>query len=111
MNRPSPQTGEYLVMLTPVRPGMVVDGPLPDEIPALAGHLAWLEHLAARGSLVLAGRTQEADPSGFGIVVLRAGSRQEAASLMDRDPAVAGGLMKVQVHEFRVAVHGYGGHP
>ncbi len=98
--------GEFIAVLTPVRPGMVVDGPLPEEMPVLASHLAWLEQMAADGHLVLAGRTQEADPSTFGIVILRADTAERAETLARQDPAVAGGLLHLQVRPFRIAVRG-----
>ena len=97
---------EFIVILTPVRPGMVVDGPLPEEMPVLAAHLAWLEQMAADGHLVLAGRTQEADPSTFGVVILRAEGAGHAQAMARQDPAVAGGLLRTQVRPFRIAVRG-----
>ena len=98
--------GEFIVILTPVRAGLVVDGPLPEEMPVLAAHLAWLEQMAADGHLVLAGRTQEADPTTFGIIILRAGGIDQAQAYASQDPAVAGGLMHIQVRPFRIAVQG-----
>ena len=97
---------EFLVLLRPVRAGMVVDGPLPEELPVLAAHRAWLEQMASEGRVVLAGRTREADPSTFGIAILRAASDAEAREIAGRDPAVAGGLMTAQVRPFRIAVGG-----
>ena len=102
----SPGLAEFLVVLKPVRAGMVVDGPLPEEMPVLAAHLAWLEQLASDERVLLAGRTQEADPSSFGIVVLLASGQDEAERVAAQDPAVAGGLMTTHVHPFRVAVRG-----
>lgn len=101
-----PDAAEFLVVLTPVRPGMVVEGPLPEEMPVLAAHLAWLEQLAVEGRVILAGRTQQADPSSFGIVVLRAAGEAEAARVAGQDPAVSAGLMDARVHPFRIAVRG-----
>lgn len=98
--------GEFIVILRPVRPGLVVDGPLPEEMPVLAAHLAWLQQMAADGHVVLAGRTQEADASTFGIVILRADGVGQAEALAGQDPAVAGGLMHIQVRPFRIAVRG-----
>ena len=103
---PGPESAEFLVVLTPVRPGMVVEGPLPEEMPVLAAHLAWLEQLAVEGRVLFAGRTQEADPSSFGIVLLRAGGEAEARRLAGQDPAVTAGLMEARVHPFRIAVRG-----
>lgn len=97
---------EFLVILRPVRPGMVAEGPLPQEMPVLAAHLAWLEQLASEGRVVLAGRTQETDASSFGIVVLRADDHQAAVDLAGQDPAVDGGLMRAEVRAFRIAVGG-----
>jgi uncharacterized protein YciI len=83
---------------------MLVDGPTPDESARVAEHLEYLRALAAQGSLILAGRTQSADPSGFGIVVFAAESEEAARAIVAADPAVRSNVMQADLFPYRIAV-------
>lgn len=94
---------EFLYVLRARRPGMVADGPTPEEEPILSEHGAYLGRLASEGTVILAGRTQEADERAFGIVIFRAEDREAADRIAREDPAVKAGMMNVEIHPFRVA--------
>ncbi len=67
-------------------------------------HFERLKSLMAEGKLILAGRTLNVDPSGFGIVILEVESEKEARGLMKSDPAVREGIMTAELFPYRVAL-------
>jgi uncharacterized protein YciI len=67
-------------------------------------HFERLKSLIAEGKLILAGRTLNVDPSGFGIVILEVESEKEARGLMKSDPAVREGIMTAELFPYRVAL-------
>jgi len=76
----------------------------PEEDRILGAHFEHLERLTDRGVVLLAGRTLNTDPSGFGIVVLTASSEAEARRLMKEDPAVEADLFRAELFPYRVAL-------
>jgi uncharacterized protein YciI len=82
-----------------------------EERQAVQAHFEMLEREAKAGKVLLAGRSADRDPDGrihsdvIGIGVFLAGSRKDAESFVANDPAVVGGVMKVRVHSFNLAVH------
>jgi uncharacterized protein YciI len=83
---------------------MLSVAPNPAEEEIVTQHIAYLQELAKEGIVVLAGRTQTADPKTFGIVILNVGSEQEARQRMENDPSVKHGVMRAELYPFRVAV-------
>jgi uncharacterized protein YciI len=83
---------------------MITDGPTAEESAIVSRHFAHLEALTAERTVLLAGRTTDADGSTFGIVILRAASEEAARRLMSTDPAVQHGVMTAVLHPFRVAL-------
>ena len=67
-------------------------------------HFDQLKSLLGEGKLVLAGRTLNADSTGFGIVILEVESEEEARKLMNSDPAVREGIMTAELFPYRVAL-------
>ena len=67
-------------------------------------HFEILQSLLKEGKLILAGRTLDMDPSGFGIVILEVNSEEEAQELMENDPAVKEGIMTATLFPYRVAL-------
>ena len=65
-------------------------------------HFARLQRLLGEGKLILAGRTQDTDPTG--IVILDVASEDEARSLMEGDPTVREGIMTAQLYPYKVAL-------
>ena len=94
---------EFLYLVRPVRPAMLVDGMTSAEETAVEAHLNYLKSLAETGTVRLAGRTLE-DDQAFGIVVFSASSQDEAQRLVDEDPAVAQNVMMAELFSFRIAV-------
>ena len=95
---------QFLYRIEPVRLGMLTDGPTAHEASILDQHFRYLEALVARGIVLMAGRTLNADEHAFGIVVLVAASAVEAAGILRDDPAVAHGIMKGELFPYRVAL-------
>ncbi|TDJ26629.1 MAG: hypothetical protein E2O54_10250 [Gammaproteobacteria bacterium] len=96
---------EYLYRIQPTRPEMLSDGGTPRENEIIQAHFDYLEALAADGTVTLAGRTLNADPTAFGIVLLNA-DEASARSIVDNDPAVAQGVMRAELFPFRTALRG-----
>lgn len=94
---------DYLYLLRAERPEMLTDGPTADESAVLETHAAYLHGLAEKGTVVLFGRTQEAKPSAFGLVVFQAESEEAARAVMDGDPAVGEGVMRAELFPYRIA--------
>ena len=67
-------------------------------------HFRRLQKLHKEGRVLMAGRTLNADPSQFGIVVFEAASEEEARELMEADDAVKEKIMTAQLFPFRVAL-------
>jgi uncharacterized protein YciI len=94
----------FLYRIQPVRPEMLTHGATSAEDAAIAGHFAYLEGLTEKGTVLLAGRTLNTDPSAFGIVILRAVSEETARQIMLEDPAVSRGVMSAKLFPFRIAL-------
>lgn len=61
---------QYLYRLEPVRLGTLTQGPTEHEAAIIGDHFAYLERLASRGIVLMAGRTLAADENTFGIGAL-----------------------------------------
>ncbi len=96
---------EYLYTLRGVRTEMVDEGPTPEEAEILAAHSQYVRELGDDGVAIHAGRTQEDGANSVGLVALCAESTEAAESIMNRDPAVAGGVLRAKLHPYRTAVH------
>ncbi|MCA0176583.1 MAG: YciI family protein [Proteobacteria bacterium] len=87
-------------------------------VPRLHAEAAWTEadrravgvhfqHLKAAtdaGTVVLAGRTDEALATTFGLVVFEAADAAAAEEFMKADPAVVAGVMTAELHPFSLAL-------
>ena len=67
--------------------------------PRLPAHLQYLQELDAAGTLILSGPF--GDRTG-GMVVVRAGSLEEARAIAEADPLVASGVDAYDLHEWRI---------
>jgi uncharacterized protein YciI len=95
---------QFLYRIQPVRLGMLVDGPTPDEDAAVGEHFRYLEKLVEEGVVLMAGRTLNNDESAFGVVILVAASEAEARAVMQNDPAVKRRVMNAELFPYRVAL-------
>jgi uncharacterized protein YciI len=73
----------------------------PREEAIIDEHFEYLKKALAKGKLTLAGRYLNGE---FGIVIFRAESEEQAKNFMKNDPAVKKGVMKAELHPFRVAL-------
>jgi uncharacterized protein YciI len=101
-----PDVPLFLYRIQPVRPEMLSEGATPYEDRIISEHFAYLERLTQTGVVLLAGRTLNTDPSAFGIVILTAGSEQEARRIMHDDPAVSQRVMRAELYPYRIALLG-----
>jgi uncharacterized protein YciI len=82
---------------------MVTHGPTDEETSILSEHFNYLKSLTKQGVVLVFGRTQNNDTSTFGITIFRAESEDAARSIMNNDPAVKKGLMRVELFPYKVA--------
>ena len=94
---------QYMYVVRPARVAMVTSGPTEAEMPALQGHVAYLQQLTRDGVLLLGGRTQNNDAETMGIVIFQAKSDEEAAAIMNNDPAVKAGVFTGKVYPYKIA--------
>ncbi len=93
----------FVYVLRAVRPAMLIDGMTRAEEEAVTRHVVYLQEHAERGDMLLFGRTDTNDEGTFGLVVFEADSQRDARALMERDPAVEGGVMRAELRRYRVA--------
>ena len=94
---------EFLYKTSPTRTGMVVEGPNDAEKAIIEEHFDYVKSLTDQGIVLVFGRTQNRDAGAFGIVIFRAGSSEEARSIMNNDPAVKQGIMRAELYPYKVA--------
>ena len=94
----------YIVVLRPTRVGMLLDGPSPEEAEAVGGHFAYYSTLVKEGQMLLAGRSSGDAEKVFGIGIFHADSLADALAIVDRDPAIANGVMTAEVQPYQVAL-------
>jgi GAF domain-containing protein len=95
---------QFLYRLQVTRPEMLTAGPTAAESASVARHFAYLQELARRGVVLLAGRTLNSDASSFGLVILEAQSQREATEIMRNDPAVRDRVMRAEIFPYRIAL-------
>lgn len=95
---------QSLYRIQPTRLGMLTEGPTERESEILNEHFAYLQKLAAEGTVLLAGRTLNDDERTFGIVVFVAESTAAAAELVHSDPAVKHRVMRAELFPYRIAL-------
>jgi len=101
-----PDSTLFLYKIQPVRTEMLSVSLTPDEEQTISEHFSYLEGLTEAGVVLLAGRTLNTDYSSFGIVILTAGSEEEARQIMLNDPAVKQRVMRAELYPYRIALLG-----
>jgi uncharacterized protein YciI len=94
---------QFIYFLRSKRLEMLTKGPTAEEARVQAEHRNYLEGLASRGVVMLAGRTSNNDETTVGIVILNASDEGAAREIMLRDPFVKSALMTATLFPFRVA--------
>jgi len=97
------QAQQFIYFLRPKRLEMLTKGPTAEEARVQTEHANYLEGLAARGVVMLAGRTSNNDETTVGIVILNARDEAAAQQIMESDPFVKSSLMTATLFPFRVA--------
>lgn len=91
----------YCYMIKPVRKDMLATGLNEREMAAFQAHAAYLEDLASRDVLIIAGRTLSMDSIGIGIFY--AESDAAAQAIVDADPFVSRGVVTPTLTGFSLA--------
>ena len=95
---------EFLYTIQPTRPEMLPEGPTPEESEIISQHFKYLQSLMEKKVVILAGRTQNTDPSSFGIVIIQAETEEAAKHIMENEPTVKQGVMKAKLFPYRIAL-------
>ncbi len=98
------QLSQFLYRVQPTRPEMLSEGSTPEESDIVGKHFAYLKDLAAQGTVILAGRTLNTDPSSFGIIIFLAKSETAAQAIVENDPAIQQGVMNAELFPYRIAI-------
>ncbi|MGD8397557.1 MAG: YciI family protein [Anaerolineae bacterium] len=95
---------QFIYVFEAVRPELITDpGAWTDEDIRIAeDHVDYLRRATEEGTVIMAGRSL--DGKGPALVVFEADSLEDARRFMARDPFVAEGLMRANVHPFRAAL-------
>ena len=97
---------QFIYVIRPTRLGLLTKGPTPEEEDVIGRHFGYLKDLAQKGVVLLAGRTQDADETSFGIVILQTETIQAARDIMENDPAVHESVMSAELHPYRISIPG-----
>ena len=92
----------FIYVFKACRPDLI-SNTTPEEEEILETHFEYLKKNLDEGILILAGPCLDRE---FGIVIFRAESEKEAETFMNNDPAVKGGLMTAELHQFRISLMG-----
>ena len=92
----------YLIRYRPPREDFATNA-TDTEKEIIGRHFAYLEKLLAAKTLVLAGRTDDAE---VGIAVIKAVNDETAEAVLTNDPAVREGVFMGSVKPFRLALKG-----
>lgn len=95
-----PTTKQFFVRLIPPRQTFPLDAS-PEEERIMGEHFVYLNGLAAKGKVLIAGPCF--DPL-FGMLIIDGVSRKEAEEIMNNDPSVKGGINKYDLNEMRLSL-------
>lgn len=92
---------QFVYFVHPPRSTFINDA-TPEESALMGEHFQYLKRLLAEETLILAGPMLS--EGGFGIAIFEAEDDAQAQALAGADPAVLGGLIRPEVHPFRVSL-------
>ncbi len=98
-----PPDPHYIYYIHPVREGFITE-PTPDEANKVGDHFEYLKKLMGEGTVLLAGPST--DPPYTGIVILKAKDRATAEAIMNKDPAVRGGVFRARLSPITLSLVG-----
>jgi uncharacterized protein YciI len=82
---------------------MLSEGPTEREQRVVGEHVAHVSRLADEGVVFLIGRTQTRTPNTMGFAMFWADDEEAARIIMNRDPAIAQGVMTGELFPYKVA--------
>lgn len=91
---------EFIYLIKPLRNNFM-DTITEEEGEIMDRHFQYLQDLQSEQKLILAGPCLD---GAFGIVVFLAESIDEARNIMENDPSVIVGIMKADIHPYRVSL-------
>lgn len=94
----------WLNTLRPTRLEMLTAGPTEREQRIVGEHFEYWQALAAQGTALLVGRTQDAGAQTVGLSPFEAPDEASAVALCQTDPTVSEGVMTSTVQPYRVAL-------
>lgn len=92
----------YILKYSPPRKTFATDA-TEKESQAVELHFEYLKGLLEQGTLVLAGRTDDAE---YGIAIFKAENEAEAQKIVANDPAVIASIFEGELKLFRLALLG-----
>ena len=90
----------FIFTLRPRRPDFLVSM-TPEEQAVMGEHLAYAKRLFDEGKILLGGAATD---GAIGVIVLRAGSEEEARRIFVNDPAVKANVGEAELHGFRIGL-------
>jgi uncharacterized protein YciI len=93
---------QYIYVMRPIPRLHSAQGWTAAEGQVAARHLAHLKQLTDAGTAIIVGRTPTVDSTTFGMVIIEAGSIEQARQIMQSDPIVQEGLFTAELFPFRV---------
>ena len=94
---------QWLYVLRPNRPEMLVSGPTPAEAATVGRHAAHCDALGRDGVMLMVGRTQTNTPDTMGLAVFVAEDEGAARRIMQSDPAIIEGVMSGELFPYKIA--------
>src|SRR5262245_26472523 len=95
---------EFIYVVRPTRPEMLSSGTTEIEDEVIGRHFRYVQALVREGRALVVGRTLTEGDETFGLVIFRADDLASAIALAEADPAVVHGVMRVEVHPFKVVL-------
>ena len=98
------ENSEFLYTIRSTRAELLTEDPTPEEQRIIGLHFNYLKELTDNNVVILAGRTQNVDPTSFETVIYRAISEEKAIEIMENDPAVKEGIFSAELFPFNVSL-------
>lgn len=101
---PNDKSQYYMYTLQLVPPLLNQDNWTETENRIVEEHFQRLKKFRDEEIVIFAGRVSDMDPEGFGIVIFKADSEENALDIMENDPAVREGIMTAKLYPFSISL-------
>lgn len=101
---PNDQPEYYLYTLQLAPPLLNQDNWTEKENKIVEKYFQRLKQFRDEGVVIFAGRVSTMDPEGFGIVIFKADSQEDALAMMENDPAVSERIMSAKLFPFSISL-------